>query len=210
VLPLSLALLVSVRKPILLPRYLIVALPAMTLLAGTAVAATGVGRASQRFVRVAVFGVLVGLSLRATTSFYAAPFDPPPQRWRQLVETVSAQSTASDAVIFYHPYMRLPFEYSRTRLRQDIAAPVLFPALGDARMMIAPIREIDSKRLLPPNAGASHLASSARVWLIRSSPPDATSDALQSFLRRAFASESSANYGAGVDLFVYSRKARAR
>jgi hypothetical protein len=72
-------------------------------------------------------------------------------------------------------------------------------------MMVAPIQQIDARGIIE----RKDLTNMRSVWLIRSSPADATSEVLQDFLRRQFPFEQSTNYGAGVDLFVYSRAASA-
>ena len=201
-LPFLLALLISLRKPIFLPRYLIVALPALLILIAVAIA-PGVSSRLIRTAQVAIVVVYVALSLHATASFYTTPFDPPPQNWRALVQMVDAQAVSDDTVIFYHPYMRMPFEYARAREHLTLKTRVVFPQIPNADMMIAPIQQMDAREILthPPTL------RTRRMWLIRSSPPDATSEMLQDFLRRNFPFERTSNYGAGVDLFVYSRTA---
>jgi hypothetical protein len=70
-------------------------------------------------------------------------------------------------------------------------------------MMIAPIQHMDAR-------GAVVMAifeDAPRVWLVRSSPPNETSEALQSWLSATYGPPKVTNYGAGVDLFVYSRAA---
>jgi mannosyltransferase len=201
-LPVILALLVSLRKPIFLPRYLIVAQPALVLLAGIAFAG-GRSWSGWNYVRVAAFALLIFFSGRSVVALYRAPFDPPPQHWRDLVQTIAAQTRPGDILVFYHPYMRMPFEYSRARAGLRVQAQTAFPPFAGAEMMIAPIQQMDAKRLLTPSR--FHAANS--VYLVRSSPPDATSNALQELLRGQFPEERTVNYGAGVDLFVYSRVA---
>jgi hypothetical protein len=201
-LPAILALLVSVGKPIFLPRYLIVAQPALVLLVGIACAG-GRSRAGWNCVRVAVFGLLIFFSARSVVALYRETFDPPPQHWRDLAQTVAAQSGPGDIVVFYHPYMRMPFEYSGERLNLRVQAQTAFPPFAGAAMMVAPIQQMDAKRLLTPSA----FGGADAVYLVRSSPPDATSDALQELLRLQFPEERAVNYGAGVDLFIYSRVA---
>jgi mannosyltransferase len=204
-LPPAIALALSFVKPMFLPRYLIVALPALAVLAGTGIATLGAG--TSRIVPALRWGLLVAIvamSVDGVQGWYKESFDPPPQRWRDAVRLVARESKPSDALVFYHPWARMPFEFAEKELHLDTRATVLFPALPDARMMLAAPREMDGRELLPGGTRAGELEKRERVWLVRNGG-DAIGALLEQSLTSVFERRQAVNFGAGIDVFEYSR-----
>jgi hypothetical protein len=98
----------------------------------------------------------------------------------------------------------MPFEFARQEQRALVAATVLFPAIPDARMMLARPAEMSGRELLSGGTRAETLSNSNGVWLVRNNE-DATSDALQRYLSSSFEQKEVVNFGAGIDVFEYSR-----
>lgn len=103
----------SALHPLLVARYLIVALPALAL--ALAVGATALWRWPTR---VAVT-VILALSIVGLGSWYLGE---PKHDWRAATGYVADRALPSDAVIFYPAHVSLPFEYYLTRL--SLSAPV--------------------------------------------------------------------------------------
>ncbi len=122
VLPTVGSFLVSLWKPIFVERYLIVALPALTMLAGVGLASIGARR-----IRIAAVAALVGLALVQLGSQYR---DETKEGWRAAVAHLTAHARTGDAVVVYAPYTRIPFEYyleRHPRLAERLTP--LYPAL---------------------------------------------------------------------------------
>jgi mannosyltransferase len=90
VLPLILTMAVSVAKPILLGRYLIVAVPALALLAALAIDAIRV-----RALAYAFLAVTLGIGTYRVVEWYRAPSI---EGWREAVEYVERNRVAADQV----------------------------------------------------------------------------------------------------------------
>jgi hypothetical protein len=108
------ALLVSVARPMLVPRYLIVALPAAALLA-----AVGLQAALRPAARAAVLGAVVALSLHGVWSWYRTDFGVD----SELRET-TAYVRPGDGIVFLPQSDRGPFEYYWRRAGGPPGAPV--------------------------------------------------------------------------------------
>ncbi len=122
--PVLLALLASTLKPLLVPRYLLVALPGVLLLA-----ALGVASLRRRALVVGAALLLVGLGLREVQSDrYADPL------W-QPIDTVAARVVAlarpGDVLVVSHPAMALSLDRELRRLGQGPGPERVSPAADD-------------------------------------------------------------------------------
>jgi len=166
VLPIALLLLISIAKPLFVPRYAAMCLPALVLLAAAGL------RELNVYWRSAAAIVLVVLSLAGIRNYYAG-FSAEDQGWRDLTRFVVANSVAGDQVIFENGVERPVFEYYR---RDSKWPQVLFPSHG----------EEFTYRDFEGNATAQ-VAESAeqhwRVWLIH---PDSHAPELQAALAARF------------------------
>jgi len=101
--PLGVGLIVSVVRPIFVPRFFIVSLPPLVLLA-----AAGISRIRpQPMLRVALLLVVV-LAARGVIRYHR---DFQQEDWRAATRYVLAEAQPGDGLIFYIPLGRLPFDY---------------------------------------------------------------------------------------------------
>jgi mannosyltransferase len=107
-LPVGIVLAVSIFKPILVIRYLLICQPFFVLLA-----ATGIMRIKPRAVMVAITVLIVALSLSEDRIFYD---DPPKQDWRGAIKFVVANAKSGD-VLWVFPFWNVaPVDYYVGRL----------------------------------------------------------------------------------------------
>jgi 4-amino-4-deoxy-L-arabinose transferase-like glycosyltransferase len=142
-------------KPMFIDRYLIVALPALALLAGV-----GFASIRARTIRFGAVGALVALSIVQLGIQY---HDQTKEDWRTAAAYVSAHAKAGDAVVVFAPYTRMPFEYYLER-SPGLAARVtpLFPASPWGRFNL----EVDQARRPDLAQLARAQDQYRRIWLV--------------------------------------------
>jgi hypothetical protein len=111
-LPVAATVAISVVKPLLIARYLIVALPGFALLLAAGVTVLARGRRLLTAVGVAVLVVVAASGYRAVWS-YAGKED-----WRAIAQTVAARVAPGDAVVVYPPTAAPAFDYYARGMRQ--------------------------------------------------------------------------------------------
>lgn len=102
-------------RPLITPRYVLVSLPALALVASATVFAL-----RNASLQAGLYTLVFGASLFGLASWYTAE---PKPNWRAATQFVSESSSADDAVVFYPPWVRPPFAYYVDRL--DLATPPL-------------------------------------------------------------------------------------
>jgi hypothetical protein len=102
-------------KPVFTPRYVIVALPALVL-----IAAAGVASLRAPTARVAALVILVVLSLRGVGAWFTGY---PKENWRDATTYVIARTEPGDAIVFHSAGTRAPFEYYLAALGAERRAP---------------------------------------------------------------------------------------
>jgi hypothetical protein len=158
-LPIAVTLAVSIMKPVFLPRYLIVCLPALVLLAGAGIV---------RLPRLAATAVLIGmvaLSLEGTANYYARDFDLLREDWRDATAYVLEHERPGDAILFHANQGRMPFEYY-ARLAKRPEPVIYFPGSNGA---VAWRDFMGSPSLHQVHQAA---ANHDRVWLVLSHTND--------------------------------------
>lgn len=100
--PILISYAISFTKPIFYPRYIIISVAALTLVAGGALAFV-----RPRVVALLAAGVLSWLALPGIGNYY----DDTKADWRQTTRFVIDNARPGDAVIFFSPTGRRPFEY---------------------------------------------------------------------------------------------------
>jgi mannosyltransferase len=111
VIPIAITLLVSVWKPILVYRFLIICLPPALLLF-----AQGLALIRPSWLYFATLTLVVGGSLVGVKSFYRQP---PASDWRAAITYLAQNALPGDVLVFANPYCRFPFEYNlRTSTRR--------------------------------------------------------------------------------------------
>jgi mannosyltransferase len=155
--PLILLLLISLRQSMFLNRYLLICVPALALLAASAI-----GSMKQLKLIGAALLIMVGLSLPGLLQYYR--FRDGRQEWKAATEYILTQAHPADAAIFYVAPGRLLFDYYQARYYSSRQAQldILFPQFGDEGSDPAVLE------YLPP-LGKEILEASdqhSRVWLI--------------------------------------------
>jgi mannosyltransferase len=106
VVPVAVALAVSFVKPLLIPRYLIVALPASALVLAIGLAAIA---SRSRWVGLGALVALLAAGVSAYQGTYAARHSD--EDWRTIAATVGAHIRPGDSVIVYPANAAFPFAY---------------------------------------------------------------------------------------------------
>jgi mannosyltransferase len=186
--------------PSFLPRYLIVALPALVT-----VAALGVSMLNPRALRGAALAVLVALSIPPLVSYYRADLKEG-EDWRRAVAYVVRADHPGDGVVFLSRYGRRPFEYYLRRLADGSALTPVYPGMpwGCYTPVLADL-DIESTA-----AAATRLENGAsRVWVVllwggfanRHQDPRP----LEAVLTREFQQESRRAFGTELEVRLYVR-----
>ena len=116
VIPIGASFLYSVwRQPIFVSRYLIVALPALVM-----IAALGVVGLERPALRASSLAILLALAARSVASWYSAP---PKADWRAATEYVLGSAETGDVLVFHQHYGSRPFEYYLWRRGNPPDAP---------------------------------------------------------------------------------------
>ena len=102
-------------KPIFTPRYLIVSLPPLVLMA-----AAGVLSLRQRWLRAGTLVVLVALSARGLVAWYTGY---PKENFRAATAYIVKQAEAGDVIVFHSMGTRAPFDYYLRALHAEAKAP---------------------------------------------------------------------------------------
>jgi hypothetical protein len=119
--PVAVIFAISWIKPLFLPRFLIICLPAWCLLA-----AAGLAAMRPRAIGTLIAALLVALSIPAIGRLYAAGLDQPNEDWRGATAYVLQRSQPADGAIFYSSQCRMPFDFYAAGA--PTAPRVIFPA----------------------------------------------------------------------------------
>ncbi|MCH8185413.1 MAG: glycosyltransferase family 39 protein [Chloroflexi bacterium] len=112
--PIFLALLISTVQPMMIPRYFIVCLPALILVASSVIAHPRllINRISA-VAPVAIAAALVATSALATVSYYS---NFQKEDWRGVANHVASRWQAGDGMLFYVPWMQSKFDFYSERI----------------------------------------------------------------------------------------------
>lgn len=158
--PLFGSLLASMIVPMFLDRYLIVAAPAIAILAAVGIASLG-----RVWLMVVLSGaLLVGSGAAALDISRAVTHED----WRSTAAYVLDQTQPGDGIIFYAGSTRQPFEYYVERSAGDPPQPI-YPA-GPWKTS-APLAGAYDET---PVTALERFGMTGRVWLILSHAPDTT------------------------------------
>jgi mannosyltransferase len=124
--PIVLTVLLSFARPVFLARYMIFCLPALLILA-----AAGLARLRQPWLLAATLTGILLLSLQGIFFVYDHDFDPERDAAGAATAFILDRTQPGDAVIFYLPATRLPYEFFRSlRAGQNTASPSFTAPLG--------------------------------------------------------------------------------
>jgi uncharacterized membrane protein len=139
-LPIAITFLISFRVPVFFPRYLLICLPALVLLAAYGLTAVG-----TRWLSVGVCAVIALLSVSTLSWYYSLPKDD----WRSLTAYISAHAQPGDVVVGCPPGAEWPVQYYRKAVLAN-AQPDLIYLTPDE--LIADVRNVGT--------------TPARVWVV--------------------------------------------
>jgi hypothetical protein len=200
VLPIVLTLAFSLVRAVFLPRYLVMCVVPLVLLAGT-----GLARMRPRWMGAALLALMLALSVRSTLAYYRADFDLGREDWRTCTRWMLENSAAGDGVLFHSAQARMPFEYYSDALPARAQMRVIFPAAAAGRLSYLDF--VANAKNAPLGALA---AEYRRVWLVLAhnrlgtGEADATTRNLESVLKANYGAP--AEYGcAGVDVLLYGK-----
>ena len=192
ILPLALALIISLRWPAFEPRFLIFCLPPLVLLASDTLS-----RIRSNALFAAALMILLGLSLNGTYSYYQARADAEhTDDWRSATRYVLSEEHANDAVLFSYSEERLAFDEYQRQFRVASSRIREFPEQTDLELlMLRPSR--------PSPAMLDEIVTGyTRVWVISAFQPNSHSLPTDAALKAHFSSLEERSFGfVRVDLF---------
>ena len=159
IIPIVAAIVVSMVKPLFVPRYLLMTLPFVVI-----AAAMGIRSIPSRTTSIAITAVIIGLSLIEDSVYYRAPAF---QDWRGAVGAIAERAHSTDVVVIYPRYNQIAVNYYRSRL----SAAAGFPPL----LLMVPETDIEYPEALATaiaenRAIIAGIAPHARIWFVGSSP----------------------------------------
>jgi len=191
--------LTSMVRPVFLPRYLIVALPPLLVLA-----AIGISSLPTRAVQVLTAAVLVGLTAPWLLSYYRAD-SKEGEDWRRGVAYVLAGHQAGDRVVFLSRYGRRPFEYYLRNYPDQAALRPVYPSMSWGRY--TPV--LDDRQPEPTARIVTRLREGPRVWavLLWSGFGSVHDDgrAVQTALNRGYREVERRQFGSALQVRLYAR-----
>jgi mannosyltransferase len=126
IVPIVVTLIFSLARPVFLPRYLVICVPALLLIASAAL-----GRLRNPWLQVGVLLLLIGFSLRGVQSYYRSDFDLSREDWRAATAYILSHTEKGDGVVFHAALGRMPFTYYAARGSTSRPEPeVAFPNSG--------------------------------------------------------------------------------
>lgn len=197
--PITFIYLISQLKPFYLIRYFIFVIPALVLLAASAIA-----RLRWRWLQAVALFVFAALSLHGVSGYYQKDFDITREDWRSATAYLLANSQAGDVVIFHQPIGRMPFEYYRSRTPVMNPPAVIYPRTGDS-LTYRDFYAGHAKDALLESLPDQY----SRLWVVliyaqTPSGPDPTTRFLTELFARKYAAEQTTEFP-GIELRLYQR-----
>ena len=160
-------------KPIFYPRYLIIALPPLVL-----IAADGVQHVRPAWLKLATLGLLLALSCPGLVALYREEEPFIRENWKAATKYVIDNSEVGDGIVFQLPFVRSPFEYYFRLLGSPSRAPQpVFPSVPWGENGLIPYRFVDGPRQptttshyepSKPSRLPHHPQQYQRLWLVLS------------------------------------------
>ena len=154
VVPIAIALVVSIFKPLFVFRYLLICVPFFVLLASI-----GLSRLNPRSVMIVVTALIVGLSLFEDHIFYQ---EGPNQDWRGAVDFVAAKAKPGDVLLVFPEWNVNPVRYYVGRLSE----PADFRVITDRLHTLDAGSSTDQSAALQRFLAARGIDSHKRVWAL--------------------------------------------
>jgi hypothetical protein len=110
--PVLLALLISLKRPVLIPRFFLICLPGVVLLAGH-----GVRLLRPAWLSIGSLALLGILLLTSVKTYYTRPKDD----WRAATRWVAAQAQSGDAVLVWNAQQAFDYYQARFPVPPDVS-----------------------------------------------------------------------------------------
>jgi hypothetical protein len=202
--PIAVILLVSIARPLFVPRYFFLCLPALCLLA-----AVGLARLRTLILIAPALLLFLGLSLRGDLSYYRNDFDIKRDDWRTATEYLRANAFPVDAIIFHVAMSRMPYEYYKSLDGDTSSFPeVIYPNHGGR------ITYLDFVEKPDYNHVAQELSHHSRVWLVvahatNGSTMDVTASTLAKIAAQNRTLTRDEHFGVGLRILLFESRSDA-
>lgn len=196
--PIAIILVVSIARPLFVPRYFFLCLPALCLLA-----AVGLLRLKTPLLIAPALLLLLGLAFRGNFSYYQNDFDIKRDDWRAATEYLRVNASANDAIVFHVAMARMPYEYYKSLDRDGNSFPeVIYPNHGSKITFLDFVEKPDYKHV------AEELSLHRRVWLVvahatNGSTMDATASTLARIAAHNRVLERDESFGVGLRILLF-------
>ncbi len=196
--PMVIVLLFSLARPVFLPRYMMICLPALVLLA-----AAGIGLLRQPLLvlaSVALFCYLAGTGIRVC---YDVPkFAGGHEEFREAATYILDHSRSGDEIMFYSAGGRWPYAYYAAHLPSPAGSPlIVYPGKGDL---------VSWQDFTPKKPSPELLKTIARdcprLWVVISNTPaseDPVTQQIKSVMGQHFRTVSNREFTA-VQVYLYA------
>jgi mannosyltransferase len=176
-LPILVAGVLSMFRPLLVARYFAAGLPALLMLA-----ADGLAHLRAKWLLVPSLLVFCVLSVQGTLSYYREDFDLAREDFRGATRYILDHAQPGDRILFPSAVLRMPYEYYRSIYTGAASIPVvLFPSMG-GRIVYR-----DFTAEIGPDLLTAVSGQSAPVWvLLRRLPSSIASEPSIQLLDRIF------------------------
>jgi hypothetical protein len=209
--PIIFTYLYSYFKPVFVPRYFVIVLPALVLFT-----AYGLSRVKPRFLMHGVLILVAALSAWPLTAWYRADSkDAYNQKddWRGVTGYIVSSAKPGDAVIFYHPIIRVAFDYYYERLETTAGVPAIVYYLpaeeGNLNLYYLPEGTTYGDSIPYPDSSLlDRLSGYERVWLVfENASGDEKTDqgqVLQSIIQGKYSLDEEKNYIRDIRVVLYT------
>ena len=201
--PIAIILVVSIARPLFVPRYFFLCLPALCLLA-----AIGLTRLRTPVLIAPALLLLLGLSFRGDVYYYRNDFDIKRDDWRAATEHLRVNASAADAIVFHVAMARMPYEYYKSLDRDSSTFPeVIYPSHGSQITFLDFVEKPDYNHV------AQELSRHSRVWLVvahatNGSAMDMTASTLANIAAQKRVLERDESFGAGLRILLFESESR--
>ena len=154
-LPIAIALVVSLRKPLFMPRYLFIGLPFFVLLA-----AFGLRQIQPRPMMASLAGLIVLLSLGQDRLYY---HDHSREEWRGAIALLASESKPGDILIVFPEGFLHSVDYYRDRTEPHPAFRVMLLSV-EQRDRVAEYTDV--RKGLEQYLSAQNIAPIGRIWIL--------------------------------------------
>jgi hypothetical protein len=121
-LPIGITFVVSLAKPVLMPRYLFICIPALVLLV-----AAGLSSLSWRWIAVPLLAVICWLSLGGVRNYYERDFDLTREDFRGAASYILSHAEPGDVIAFHKGQNRFAYGYYAERATIAIKPSIVYP-----------------------------------------------------------------------------------